>query len=71
MVLEAKVMEGIRDLGSERADALSWISFGAQVGVMQPPSCVDSQRSLPILLNPKNPPVWFPELWSQSDPWKP
>ena len=71
MVYEAKVTEGIRDLGSERADALRWISLGAQVGVMQSPSCVESQKSLPIFLTLKNPPVWFPEMWLQSDPWKP
>ena len=28
MVYKAKVMEGIRDLGSERVDALRWISLG-------------------------------------------
>ena len=28
-------MEGIRDLGSKRADALRWISLSAQVGSMQ------------------------------------
>ena len=60
-------MEGIRDLGSERADMLSQISFGAQVGAMQPPSCVESWRSLPIFLTLKNPLVWFPELWRSEE----
>ena len=71
MGYEAKVMEGIRDLGLERVDMLRWISLGAQVGVTQSPSCVESQRSLPIFLTLKNLLVWFPELWLQSDLWKP
>ena len=71
IVCEVKVMEGIRDLGLERADMLRQISFCAQVGATQPPSCTKSWRSLSIFLTPKNPLVWFPELWLQSDPWKP
>ena len=39
-----KETEGIRDLGSERADTLRWISFGAQVASMQPPVHVESGR---------------------------
>ena len=42
IVSEAKVMEDIRDLESERVDALRWISLGAQVRVTQPPSCTES-----------------------------
>ena len=49
MVSETKVTEGIRDLGSEKAD-VSQISLGAQVGATQPPSCAESWRSLHIFL---------------------
>ena len=59
---EAKVMEDIRDLGSERVDVLRWIFLDAQVGTMQPSSHAESQRSLSIFLISKNPPVWFLEL---------
>ena len=34
---ETEVMEGIRDLGSEREDTLRCISLGVQVGATQPP----------------------------------
>ena len=71
IVYEAKVMEGIRDLGSEGADVLRQISLDVQVGETQPSSCAESWRSLSIFLTLKNPPVWFPELWSQSNSWKP
>ena len=63
MEYEAKVMEGIRDLESERADTLRWISLGAQMGATQPPTCTESQRSLSIFLTLKNPLVRFLELW--------
>ena len=39
---EPKVMEDIRDLELERADVLRQIYLSAQVGAMQPPSCVES-----------------------------
>ena len=61
IVYEAKVMEDIRDIGSERADTLRQISFGAQVGATQPSSCAESWRSLPIFLTSKNLLVWFPK----------
>ena len=35
----SKVMEGMRELGSERVDMLRWISIGAQLGSMQSPGC--------------------------------
>ena len=60
-----KEMEGIRDLGSERADVLRQISFGAQVASMQPPVHVESGRSQTIFLPPRwRSPVWLLELWS-------
>ena len=47
---DVMVMEGIRELGSERADALSLNSFGAQSESMQPPACVELWESLSIFL---------------------
>ena len=37
----SKVMEGMRELGSERVDTLRWISIGAQLRSMQSPGCVE------------------------------
>ena len=42
------VTEGQRELGLERAAALSWASIGAQSGTMQLPLCVESQELLSI-----------------------
>ena len=42
------VTDGQRELGSERAAALSWASIGAQSGTMQLPLCVESQELLSI-----------------------
>ena len=39
------VMEGIRELGLERADTLSLNSFGAQLESMQPPACAELWES--------------------------
>ena len=44
------VMEGIRELGSERADTLSLDSFGAQSESMQPPACAELWELLSIFL---------------------
>ena len=40
----SKVMEGMRELGSERVDMLRWISIGAQLGSMQSPGCAEDCR---------------------------
>ena len=40
----SKVMEGMRELGSERADVLRQISIGAQSVSMQSPGCVEYWR---------------------------
>ena len=62
--VEVKVTEDMRNVGSERADALRQISLGAQVESRQSPGHAEFQRMLPICLTPKNPPVWFLEFWS-------
>ena len=47
---DVMVMEGIRELGSERADMLSLNSFGAQSESMQPPDCAELWESLIMFL---------------------
>ena len=44
--------EGIREFGSDRADALSLNSFGAQSESMQPPVCAELWELLIIFLTP-------------------
>ena len=50
---DVMVTEGIRELGSERADTLSLNSCGAQSESMQPPVCVELWESLVIFLTPQ------------------
>ena len=50
MLRDVMVMEGIRELGSERADTLSLNSCGAQLESMQPPVCVKLWELLIIFL---------------------
>ena len=47
---DVMVTEGIRELGLERADALSLNSFGAQLESTQPPACAELWESLSIFL---------------------
>ena len=51
------VTDGRRELGSERAAALSRASIGAQSGTMQLPLCAESQELLSIFL-----PQWRPSV---------
>ena len=58
-------MEGIRELGSERADTLRHNSIGAQLESTQPPACAEFWELLSNFLTPQQ---W--ELWPwQRRPW--
>jgi len=59
------VMEGIRELGSERADALRRNSVGAQSESTQPPDCAEFWELLSNFLTPQQRESW---LW-QHGPW--
>ena len=57
---DVMVMEGIRELGLERADVLSLNSLGAQSESTQPPDCAELWESLIIFLTPQQ---------RESQPW--
>ena len=57
---DVMVMEGIREFGLERADALSLNSLDAQSESMQPPDCAELWESLIIFLTLQ---------WWESQPW--
>ena len=58
--IDVMVMEGMRELRSERVDTLRHSSVGTQSESMQPPACVESWKLLTIFLTPQ---------WQESQPW--
>jgi len=60
-------MEGIRELGSERADTLRCNSVSAQSESMQPPDCVEFWELLSNF-NFLTPQQWESRPW-QRGPW--
>ena len=65
VAIDIIVTEGIRELGSERADMLRRNSVGAQSESTQPPDCAEFWELLSNFLTPQQQESW---PW-QCGPW--